>query len=104
MQMKNYASMAEYYPAMVPKPEPEAGEWQTVDPKTNPFERYRAVRGRLEYRVFHGPEAASDFLPWILVVREVGKNGVLARIHHGTYRTDYEARRAAVQWEGPAPQ
>lgn len=101
--MKKYNSMAEYYQDMAPKPEADAEQWQTVDPNaTYPFERFRAVRGRHEYRVFHGPDAASDVLPWILVVREVGEDGVLAHIHHGTYRTENEAKRAAGQW-GPSP-
>jgi hypothetical protein len=42
-------------------------------------------------------------LPWILVVREVGEDSAHAHIHHGTYRTDDDAKRAAKQWEGPPP-
>jgi hypothetical protein len=38
-----------------------------VDPNaTYPFERYRAVSGKHEYRIFHDPTgAASQDLPWI---------------------------------------
>ena len=36
-------------------------------------------------------------------VKGVGADGVEAHIHHGAYRSDYEAKRAAVQWDGPAP-
>src|SRR4051794_34479496 len=100
--MKKYDSMAEYYRDMAPKPEPE-GQWQTVDPNaTYPFERYRAIRGRREYRVYYGPEATRQpALPWILVVREIAEDDVLVHIHHGAYRTDHEARQGAAQWNGP---
>jgi len=78
--------------------------WETVDPEaTYPFERYKAVSGNREYRIFYTPEA-SQVLPWILVVREkVREDGVHVHIHHGTYRTDVEAKRAAEQWDGPPP-
>jgi hypothetical protein len=75
--------------------------WETVDLKaTYPFERYRAVSGNREYRIFHDPEA-RQFLPSILVVRELREDDVHVHIHHGTYRTDDEAKQAARQWEGP---
>jgi hypothetical protein len=38
-----------------------------------PFERYRAVSGKHEYRIFYGPEAATQARPWILAVREIGE-------------------------------
>ena len=64
-------------------------QWETVDPNaTYPFERYRAVSGKHEYRIFHDPTgAASQDLPWILVVREVPEGGVSTHVHHGAYRT-----------------
>ena len=80
--------------------------WETVDPKAiYPFERYRAVSGSHEYRIFYGPEAASEVKPWILVnvvIQEIG--GVPAHVFHGTYSTDDDAKKAAEQWEGPPPQ
>ena len=65
--------------------------------------RYRAVSGKREYRVFDGPEAASQALPWILVVREVGEDGEYTHVHYHPHRTDAEAKKAAEQWEGPPP-
>ena len=44
-------------------------QWETVDGRS------RAVSGKREYRVFYGREEASQALPWILVVREVGEDG-----------------------------
>jgi hypothetical protein len=81
-------------------------QWETVDENaTYPFERYRAVSGKHEYRVFHDPTgAASQDLPWILVVREVPEGGVSTHVHHGAYRTVDWAKQAAEQWEGPPPQ
>lgn len=80
--------------------------WETVDAKAiYPFERYRAVSRNHEYRIFFGPEAASEVKPWILVnlvIQEIG--GVLAHIFHDTYSTDDEAKKAAEQWEGPPPE
>jgi hypothetical protein len=40
-------------------------QWETVDENaTYPFERYRAISGKHEYRVFHDPTgAASQDLP-----------------------------------------
>ena len=69
-----------------------------------PSERERTVKGALEYRVFYGlGQTRHPDLPWIFIIREVGADGVEAHIHHGAYRTDYEAKRAVVQWDGPAP-
>lgn len=75
-------------------------QWETGDGFADyPLERYRAVSGKYEYRIFYGPEAATQALPWILKVREVGENGVRAQIHHGTHRTAYDAKRGAEVWE-----
>ena len=81
-------------------------QWETVDENaTYPFERYRAISGKHEYRVFHDPTgAASQDLPWILVVREVGEDGDYTHVHYQPYRTDAEAKKAAERWEGPPPQ
>jgi hypothetical protein len=47
--------------------------WKTVDPKAiYPLERYHAVSGNHEYRIFYGLKAASQDRPWVLVIREVG--------------------------------
>ena len=79
--------------------------WETVDPEAiYPFERYRAVNGSREYRIFFGPEAASEVKPWILVnlvIQEIG--GVPAHVFHDTYHTHDDAKKAAEQWEGPPP-
>ena len=61
---------------------------------TYPFERYRAISGKHEYRVFHDPTgAASQDLPWILVVREAPEAGVSTHVHHGAYSTIDWAKR-----------
>jgi hypothetical protein len=73
-------------------------QWETADG------RYRALSGKREYRVFYGREEASQALPWILVVREVGEDGEYAHVHYQPYRTDAEAKKAAERWEGPPPQ
>jgi hypothetical protein len=72
-------------------------QWETVDGRS------RAVSGKREYRVFYGREEASQALPWILVVREVGEDGVYAHVHYLPYRTDAEAKEAAERWKGPPP-
>ncbi len=70
-----------------------------------PSERERAAEGARDYRVFYGPgQTRHPHLSWILVVREVGADEgrrLETHIHHGAYRTDYEAKRAAVQWGAP---
>ena len=77
--------------------------WETADGYAEyPLERYRAVSGKHEYRIFYGPEAATKAQPWTLKVREVGENGVRAQIHRGTHRTVYDAMRAAEVWEKDA--
>ena len=73
-------------------------QWETADG------RYRAVSGKREYRVIYGREEASQALPWILVVREVGEDGDYTHVHYQPYRTDAEAKKAAERWEGPPPQ
>ena len=66
-----------------------------------PLERYRAVSGTHEYRIFYAPDATKA-MPWILKVREVGEKGARAQIHHGTHRTAYDAKLAAEVWEKDA--
>jgi hypothetical protein len=80
-------------------------QWETADENADyPFERYRAVSGKHEYRVFHDPTgAASQDLPWILVVREVPEGGVYTRIHHGTHHTAYDAKLAAERQDKDLP-
>jgi hypothetical protein len=67
--------------------------WETVDPKaTHP--RYRAVSGKHEFRVFYDPASSrSQDPPWILLIREVGEDGVHTHVFHETYSTATEARR-----------
>ena len=45
-------------------------QWETVDVGAiYLFERCLAVRGNYEYRIFYGPDAATQERPWILVIR-----------------------------------
>jgi hypothetical protein len=67
-------------------------QWETVDGRS------RAVSGKCEYRVFYGREEASQALPWILVVREVGEDGEYTHVHYQAYRTDADAKKAAERW------
>ena len=67
--------------------------WKTVDRKAiYPLERYHAVSGNHEYRIFYGLKAASQDRPWACTR--------MCTIHH----TADEAKKAAEQWEGPPPQ
>jgi len=79
--------------------------WETVGHVSVDLstERYRAVSGELEYRIFHDPEQRNGHgLWWILGVRKVvPEGGVPTHIHYGAYRTDDDAKRAAERWEGP---
>ena len=80
-------------------------QWETVDlGAIYLFERCLAVRGNYEYRIFYGPDAATQDRPWILVIREAGEDGVYAHIHHSIHGTADEAKKAAEQWEGPPPE
>ena len=85
-------------------PVPKIG-WETVDLNaTYPAERYRAVSGEHEYRIFHDPEERhGDGLAWILGVREVPEGGVPTHVHYGAYRTVDWAKLHAEIWEGPPP-
>ena len=48
--------------------------WKTIDPKAiYPLERYHAVSGNHDYRIFYGLKAASQDRPWVLMIREVGR-------------------------------
>jgi hypothetical protein len=40
----------------------------------------------------------------VLVIRELGEDGVWAHVFHDTYSTLEEAKIAAERWEGPPPQ
>src|SRR6478609_1232765 len=72
--------------------------WKTVDPSAiYPLERYHAVSGNHEYRIFYGLKAASQDRPWVLVIREVATACTrMCTIHH----TADEAKKAAEQWDG----
>ena len=74
--------------------------WETVDPKaTHP--RYRAVSGNNEFRVFcDAASSGSQNRPWILVIREIGEDGVHTHAFHKPYSTPAEAKEAAQQWKG----
>jgi hypothetical protein len=70
---------------------------------TYPSERYRAVSGEHEYRIFNDPEERhGERLAWILGVREVREGGVPKHVHYGAYRIADWAKRAAELWEGSA--
>jgi hypothetical protein len=71
--------------------------WETVDPEaTHP--RYRAVSGKHEFRVFYDPASSqSQDRPWILVIREVGEDGVHTHVSHEPYSTAADAKEAAEQ-------
>jgi hypothetical protein len=87
-------------------------QWQEVDPTaTYPSERYRAVSGEHEYRIFNDPEERhGEGLAWILGVREVRevREGAVPKhvhykhVHYGAYRIADWAKRAAELWEGSA--
>jgi hypothetical protein len=72
-------------------------QWEPVDDEnaTYPFERYSAVTGGHEYRIFYRPDAGREGLPWILAVR--AEAGGLR--HHGYYPSEEWAMRAAQMWE-----
>ena len=81
-------------------------QWEIVDPEAIilPKERYRAVNGKHEYRIFYDPEEGyGEGLTWILGVREVPEAGVPQRVYYHPYRTEAEAKKAAEQWNGPPP-
>jgi hypothetical protein len=79
--------------------------WKTVDPKAiYPLERYHAVSGNHEYRIFYDREAATQGHPWILVVREVGEGGAHEHVHWTNYPTDDSIKRAAKLCDGAQPQ
>jgi hypothetical protein len=72
-------------------------QWQEVDlHAVYPFERYKAVSGNHEHRIFYGPEAASQDKPWILVIRL----DLHEHVHHSIHTTEADAKRAAEAWEG----
>jgi hypothetical protein len=74
--------------------------WETAHEYADyPLERYRAVSGKHEFRIFYGPDATKA-LPWKLVVREVSAAGSYTQIHRGVHRTAYDAKRAAELWQG----
>jgi hypothetical protein len=65
-------------------------------------EHNRAVSGKHEFRVFYDPDSSrSQDRPWIMVIRELGEDGVHAHIHHSTHFTEVDAKKAAKQWAGP---
>jgi hypothetical protein len=62
----------------------------------------RAVSDKQEFRVFHDPASSrSRDRTWILVIREVGEDGVHTHVFHESYSTAAEAKKAAQQWKGP---
>jgi hypothetical protein len=74
--------------------------WETVDPKaTHPH--YRAIGGKHEFRVFYDPASSqSQNRPWILLIREVGEDGVHTHVFHQPYSTADDAKEAAEHWKG----
>jgi hypothetical protein len=66
-------------------------------------EQNRAVSGKHEFHVFYDPESSrSQDRLWIMVIRELGEDGVHApQIHHSIHFTEVDAKKAANQWAGP---
>ncbi len=65
-------------------------------------EQNRAVGDKHEFRVFFDPASSrSQDRPWILVIREVGEDGVHTHVFHETYSTLDDAKTAAQRWKGP---
>jgi hypothetical protein len=78
-------------------------QWEEVDPNaTYPVERYKAVSGEHEYRIFHDPEERHHGLAWILGLREIPEGGVPTHLHYGAYPTVDSAKDAAEAMERPA--
>jgi hypothetical protein len=74
--------------------------WQTADPNaTHP--NYSAASDRHEFRVFYDPASSGDQdRPWVLVVRQVGDDGVHTHVAQQPYATAAEAQEAAQRWKG----
>jgi hypothetical protein len=65
-------------------------------------EQNRAVGDSHEFHVFYDPGSTQDpDLPWILVIREVGEDGVHTHVVNESYPTAAAAKEAAEQWKGP---
>jgi len=65
-------------------------------------EQNRAVGDRHEFHVFYDPGSTqSRDRPWILVIREVGEDGVHTHVVQESYSTAADAKEAAEQWKGP---
>jgi hypothetical protein len=65
-------------------------------------EQNRAVSDRHEFRVFYDPGSTQNRdLPWFLVIREVGEDGVHTHVFDESYSTADDAKEAAEQWKGP---
>jgi hypothetical protein len=79
-------------------------QWETADlDAPYPFERYRAISGKHEFRIFYGPKAGREGLPWILGIRELRDNGVYRYFPLIDYPSDDDAKRGAERWKGPPP-
>jgi hypothetical protein len=64
-------------------------------------EQNRAVGDRHEFHVFYDPGSTqSRDLPWILVIREVGEDGVHTHVVQESYATAADAKEAAEHWKG----
>ena len=60
----------------------------------------RAVGDKHEFRVSFDPGSTQNpDLPWILVIREIGEDGVHTHVFHEPYSTAAEAKEAAQQWK-----
>ena len=70
-------------------------QWETV------HGRDRAVSGNNEFRVFcDAASSGSQNRPWILVIREIGEDGVHTHVFHKPCSTAAEAKEAAQHWKG----
>lgn len=78
-------------------------QWQEVDPEAiYPEERYRAVSGEHEFRIFYDPNPEDDDAPqlaWILGVRELPPGGVPIHVYLDAFRTEDEAKKGAEDLE-----
>jgi hypothetical protein len=74
--------------------------WQTADPNaTHPH--YSAFSDKHEFRVFYDPASSGhQDRPWILVVRQVGQDGVHTHLAREPYSKAVEAKEAAERWKG----
>jgi hypothetical protein len=63
----------------------------------------RAVSDKQEFRVFHDPASSrSRDRTWILVIREVGEDGVHTHVFHESYSHGRRSEESRSAMEGAA--